>query len=63
VLTASMRPVRLIADQSGTHEAAIKNQLKLQQLSLKQHAEPFFKWTPRIFYLLALVLVSKLITS
>jgi len=54
-----MRQVLLVADQSGKHEAAIKHELRLQagQLSLK--AKNFFKWMPRVFYVLALVFVSK----
>ncbi len=60
VLTERMRQVLLIADQSGKHEAAIKNELTLQGEVLKLKIENFFKWTPRVFYVIALVFVSKM---
>jgi len=60
VITDRMRQVLSIADQSGTHERAIKHELKLQDFQLRLYAENFFKWMPRLFYLLALVVVSSL---
>jgi len=63
VLTDRLRQVLLIADRSGTHEAAIRHELGLQRSSLKQKMENFFKWAPRVFYVLALVFVSKMMAT
>jgi len=62
VLTDRMRQVLLVADESGTHEAAIKHELKLQSGRLDLKAKNFFKWAPRFFYLVALIVVSKLMS-
>jgi len=63
IFTDRMRQVLLIADQSGTHEQAIKHELKLQAIELAQKADNFFKWTPRVFYVMALTFVSPLIVA
>lgn len=63
VLTERMRQVVLIADQSGTHEQAIKHELAIQRSALKLKADNFFKWAPRVAYLIALIFVSKLLAS
>lgn len=60
VISRYMRQVLLVADESGKHELAIKNELKLQSHRLKQKTENFFKWMPRVFYVVALLFVSKL---
>jgi len=60
VISSRMRQVMLVADQSGKHELAIKHELKLQSIKLKLKAENFFKWMPRIFYVIALIFVSKI---
>ena len=62
VISNRMRQILLIADESGNHELAIKNELKLQNIQLAQINDDFFKWVPRVFYILALVWVSKLMT-
>lgn len=59
VLTDRLRQVILIADQSGTHEAAIKHEMSLQRMILKQKAVKFFKLAPRVFYVMALVVTSE----
>jgi len=61
VLTDRMRQVLLIADQSGKHELAIGNELALQADRLTLKTKNFFKWAPRVFYVIALVFVSKMI--
>ncbi len=61
VLTSRMRQVLLIADQSGKHETAIKHELAIQEATLKQKSDDLFRWLPRVFYVIALVAVSKLI--
>jgi len=63
VLTKRMQQVLLIAEQSGTHEAAIRHELSLQRAELKLKADNFFKWASRFAYLIALVFISKLITA
>lgn len=62
VLTDRLRQVLLIANHSGTHEAAITHELSLQRIRLKQKTDNLFKWAPRVAYVIALVVVSKLIT-
>lgn len=60
VLSNRMKQVLLISDKSGAHQAAIHKELMLQAESLKMKSNNFLKWTPRFFYLLALVFIAKM---
>lgn len=60
VLTERMKQVLLISDHSGAHQTAIKNELMLQAQTLKLKSHNFLKWTPKLFYLLALVFIAKM---
>ncbi len=63
VLTNRMKQVLLVSDESGVHQTAIEKELMLQAQSLKLKSNKFLKWTPRFFYILALVFVSKMMLN
>lgn len=59
VLSDSLKRVLITSVEIGSWDGAVLNHLKVQHQYLSLKADDFFKWLPRLFYLIALVAVSK----
>lgn len=58
-LSAELRQVMGVANDAGVWEQAVTHHLDLQARVLALKADDFFKWLPRLYYLLALSAISK----
>ncbi len=59
VLSASLKQVLRTSIQIGSWDKAIDHHLKLQRQVLLLKSDDFFKWLPRFYYFLTLLVISK----
>ena len=59
ILTAQMKRTLLTGEHAGTLEKSLTHYLNLQERVLFAKADDFFKWMPRVYYLLALLAITK----
>lgn len=60
ILSKRLRMTVNVAEQSGRWEQAIEQELGLRAAAITQSVDAKFKWIPRVYYVLALVVVAKL---
>lgn len=58
VLSQSMRQVLLIADQSGQYEKAVSHELALQYQEQERQTKETYKWLPKIYYVIVIVVIG-----
>ena len=59
VLTESLKRVLVTSVEAGSWDSAVIAHLNVQKRHISLKADDFFKWLPRVYYLIALLAVTK----
>ena len=59
VLTESLKRVLVTSIETGSWDSAVIAHLNVQKRHISLKADDFFKWLPRVYYLIALLAVTK----